>query len=126
MGSIAQQYDCLLIDLDGTVFRGHRPTDGAVEVLDEVKSRKLFVTNNASRSADEVAAHLRELGFGVTADDVVTSAQSAARLLAGQVSPGSKVLIVGTDALAARSARSACGRCATSMMTPSPSCRVCP
>ncbi|GAB3019717.1 HAD-IIA family hydrolase [Mycobacterium bourgelatii] len=100
MGSIAQQYDCLLIDLDGTVFRGHRPTDGAVEVLDEVKSRKLFVTNNASRSADEVAAHLRELGFGVTADDVVTSAQSAARLLAGQVSPGSKVLIVGTDALA--------------------------
>ncbi|CAM2736309.1 HAD family hydrolase [Mycobacterium intermedium] len=100
MGTIAQQYDCLLIDLDGTVFRGRRPTDGAVEVLDEVQSRKLFVTNNASRSADEVADHLRELGFAVTADDVVTSAQSAARLLADRVPPGSKVLIVGTDALA--------------------------
>lgn len=100
MGSIAQQYDCLLIDLDGTVYRGRRPTDGAVETLDEVQSRKLFVTNNASRSADDVAAHLRELGFTATADDVVTSAQSAARLLADRLSPGSKVLIVGTEALA--------------------------
>ncbi|CAM4213664.1 putative hydrolase YutF [Mycobacterium basiliense] len=100
MNSIAQQYDCLLIDLDGTVYRGRRATEGAVDALAEVHSRKLFVTNNASRSADEVAEHLRELGFPATGDDVVTSAQSAARLLAGQLPPGSKVLIVGTEALA--------------------------
>jgi HAD superfamily hydrolase (TIGR01450 family) len=97
---LAQQYDCLLLDLDGTVFRGHQPTEGAVESLDEIRSRKLFVTNNASRSADEVAAHLRELGFTAGSDDVVTSAQSAANLLAAQLEPGSKVLIVGTEALA--------------------------
>jgi glycerol-1-phosphatase len=98
--SLAQEHDCLLIDLDGTVFRGRQPTEGAVQSLDEVNSRKLFVTNNASRSADEVAAHLRELGFTATAADVVTSAQSAAHLLAGQLSPDSRVLIVGTEALA--------------------------
>ncbi len=100
MKSLAQEYDCLLIDLDGTVFRGRQPTEGAVESLDEVNSRKLFVTNNASRSADEVAAHLRELGFTAAATDVVTSAQSAAHLLAAQLSPDSRVLIVGTEALA--------------------------
>ncbi|GLE52277.1 HAD-IIA family hydrolase [Mycobacterium montefiorense] len=100
MNSIAQEYDCLLIDLDGTVFRGHSATDGAVQTLDEVGSRKLFVTNNASRSADEVAAHLRNLGFTATDDDIVTSAQSAARLLAGELPPDSPVLIVGTDSLA--------------------------
>ena len=100
MKSLAQEYDCLLIDLDGTVFRGRQPTEGAVESLDEVNSRKLFVTNNASRSADEVAAHLRELGFTAAAADVVTSAQSAAHLLAAQLSPDSRVLIVGTEALA--------------------------
>lgn len=98
--TIAQQYDCLLVDLDGTVYRGRRPTEGAVEALDQVQSRTLYVTNNASRSADDVAAHLRELGFTATADDVVTSAQSAARLLANRLPPGSKVLIVGTEALA--------------------------
>jgi len=98
--TIAQEYDCLLIDLDGTVFRGASPTPGAVRSLDEVHGRKLFVTNNASRSADQVAAHLRELGFTATGADVVTSAQSAAHLLAGQLSPESPVLIVGTEALA--------------------------
>lgn len=97
---IAQEYDCLLIDLDGTVFRGRQPTEGAVQTLDQVTSRKLFVTNNASRSADEVATHLRELGFTVTAEDVVTSAQSAAHLLAVELPADSPVLIVGTDALA--------------------------
>jgi glycerol 3-phosphatase-2 len=100
MKSIAEQYDCLLIDLDGTVFRGAEPTDGAVQSLDQVRSRKLFVTNNASRSADQVASHLRELGFTAAAADVVTSAQSAAHLLAGELPPDSPVLIVGTDALA--------------------------
>ncbi|CQD13617.1 phosphatase [Mycobacterium lentiflavum] len=100
MKSIAQEYDCLLIDLDGTVFRGHSATDGAVQTLDEVSSRKLFVTNNASRSADEVATHLRDLGFTATRDDVVTSAQSAAHLLSGELPPDSPVLIVGTDSLA--------------------------
>jgi glycerol-1-phosphatase len=98
--SIAQEHDCLLIDLDGTVFRGHRPTEGAVQTLDEVRSRKLFVTNNASRSADEVAEHLRDLGFTAAGDDVVTSAQSAAHLLSDDLPPDSAVLIVGTDSLA--------------------------
>ncbi|MCV7031907.1 HAD-IIA family hydrolase [Mycobacterium sherrisii] len=100
MKSLAQEHDCLLIDLDGTVFRGHRPTDGAVQTLDELRVRKLFVTNNASRSADEVAAHLRDLGFTAAADDVVTSAQSAARLLSVELPTNSRVLIVGTDSLA--------------------------
>lgn len=100
MTSIACQYDCLLLDLDGTLFRGRRATEGAVQALAEVRSRAFFVTNNASRSAAEVAAHLNELGFTATADDVATSAQSAARLLAAQLPAGSPVLIVGTDALA--------------------------
>ena len=100
MGTLAQQYDCLLLDLDGTVFRGHELTEGAADSLDKAPSRKLFVTNNASRSADEVADHLRDIGLQATADDVVTSAQSAAHVLATQLEAESRVLVVGTDALA--------------------------
>ena len=100
MTTLVQQHDCLLLDLDGTVFRGHEPTEGAIEALETADTRTLFVTNNASRAAEEVAEHLRELGFTATADDVVTSAQSAAGLLAQQLPPGAKVLVVGTDALA--------------------------
>jgi len=99
--TLAQQHDCLLLDLDGTLFRGHAPTVGATETLNGIDGRQLFVTNNASRSADEVAEHLRALGFAAVVEDVVTSAQSAARLLAQQLPAGSAVLVLGTDALAA-------------------------
>ena len=100
MTTLAQQHDCLLLDLDGTVFRGHAPTAGAVETLSAVDCRSLFVTNNATRSAAEVAAHLGELGFTATTDDVVTSAQSAARMLSSRLPAGARVLVVGTQALA--------------------------
>ena len=96
MGSLAQQHDCLLLDLDGTLFRGHAPTEGAVAALEATDTRALFVTNNASRAADDVAAHLRELGFTAEAADVVTSAQSAAKLLADHLPAGSAVLVVGS------------------------------
>lgn len=98
---LAQEHDCLLLDLDGTVFRGNEPTTGAVETLAKIGSRVLFVTNNASRGPAEVAQHLREMGFSAEPDDIVTSAQSAAHLLAAQLPPGSPVLIVGTESLAA-------------------------
>lgn len=100
MTTLVQQHDCLLLDLDGTVFRGHEPTEGAVDALAGAGIRQLFVTNNASRRADDVAAHLGDLGFAATGDDVVTSAQSAARLIADQLPQGARVLVVGTDAFA--------------------------
>ncbi len=101
MTQLSGNHDVLLLDLDGTVFRGKDPTPGAVGALAAVDARPLFVTNNASRSAADVAAHLRGLGFTAGADDVITSAQTAARLLAEQLPAGSRVLIVGTDSLAA-------------------------
>jgi len=101
VSTLAQEHDCLLLDLDGTVFRGHEATPGAVETLAAVRSRVLFVTNNASRGPAEVAQHLCAMGFTAKPDDIVTSAQSAARLLQEQLQPGAAVLIVGTDSLAA-------------------------
>ncbi|CAN3129017.1 D-glycerol 3-phosphate phosphatase [Mycobacterium sp. smrl_JER01] len=100
VNNLAQQHDCLLLDLDGTVFRGHEPTPGAVETLASIGARVLFVTNNASRGAEQVATHLCDLGFSAAPGDVVTSAQSAARLLAAQLPADAKVLVVGTESLA--------------------------
>lgn len=101
MTTLAQEHDCLLLDLDGTVFRGKEATVGAVDTLASLDARTLYVTNNASRGPAEVAQHLVELGFSADADDVVTSAQSAARLLAAQLPAGASVLVVGTESLAA-------------------------
>ncbi|WP_234806594.1 HAD-IIA family hydrolase [Mycolicibacter nonchromogenicus] len=99
--TLAEEYDCLLLDLDGTVFRGGEPTVGAVETLAELQSRTLFITNNSSRGADQVAAHLNQLGFTATAEDVATSGQIAAGLLATQLPAGARVLVLGAESLAA-------------------------
>ena len=99
--SLAAEHDCVLLDLDGTVYRGGAPTPGAVDVLARNPIRRLFLTNNASRRPRDVAGHLRSMGFDVDSDDVVTSAQVAARLLADDLPVASTVLVIGTDALAA-------------------------
>lgn len=100
--TLAGAHDCLLLDLDGTVFRGAEPTPNAIAALSAAgEARQLYVTNNASRSAPEVAEHLTSLGFAATPGDVVTSAQSAARLLAEALERDDAVLVVGTEALAA-------------------------
>jgi HAD superfamily hydrolase (TIGR01450 family) len=101
MTTLAAQHDCLLLDLDGTLFRGAEPTVGAAETLAGVNAKVFFITNNASRSAAEVADHLGELGFTAKPGDVVTSAQTAAHVLASELAPDAAVLVVGTDALAA-------------------------
>ena len=100
MTNLAAQHDCLLLDLDGTLYRGAEPTTGAQETLAAIDKPAFFITNNASRRAAAVAAHLRELGFAADSGDVATSAQAAARLLASQLPAGAAVLVVGTDGLA--------------------------
>ncbi len=94
-------YDALLLDLDGTLYVGADVVPGAPAALAGSDQRLLYVTNNASRGPDVVAAHLSELGFTAATEDVVTSAQAAAGVLAGRIEPGAAVLVVGTDALAA-------------------------
>lgn len=116
--TLAEEYDCLLLDLDGTVFRGGDPTAGAVETLAEMDGRALYITNNSSRGADEVAAHLNQLGFTATAHDVATSGQIAAGLLAAQLPAGARVLVLGSDSLAAEI--SAVGLAAVRLATDEP------
>ena len=96
-------FDGVLADLDGVVYAGPRAIAGATDALqrlaDEDKSLA-YVTNNASRSSEEVAAHLRELGAPATAHQVFGSALAGAEMLAGQVAGGSSVLVVGSETLA--------------------------
>lgn len=104
MNRLRDQYDALLLDLDGTLYRGPEVIDGAPKALapdGDSAQRLVYVTNNAARGPDPVAGHLAELGYPATAEDVVTSAQAAAGMLAHRLAPGARVLVVGTDDLAA-------------------------
>jgi glycerol-1-phosphatase len=108
MSTLLERHDLLLADLDGTLYRGREAVPGAVEAVrraGERGVRTVYVTNNASRSPSEVAGHLAELGFPAGPDDVATSSQAAATVLADQLPAGAKVLVVGTAALVAEVAQ---------------------
>jgi HAD superfamily hydrolase (TIGR01450 family) len=97
------QHDAVLLDLDGVVYVGEHAVPGAVEVIESIRHRGTavaFVTNNASRTPSDVAAHLTRLGVAARASDVVTSAQAAAAMVRDLVPQGSAVLSIGAEGLA--------------------------
>lgn len=101
--SLVSRFDAVLSDLDGVVYAGPHAIPGAVESLQRLESvgvRLGYVTNNASRTPAQVAAHLRELGAPAEDNQVVSSSQAAGDLLAGLLAPGSRVMITGSAALA--------------------------
>ncbi|MFD8636893.1 MULTISPECIES: HAD hydrolase-like protein [unclassified Streptomyces] len=100
--SLHQAYDTALLDLDGVVYAGGEAIAHAVDSLAVARAEGMhlaYVTNNALRTPDAVAEHLGELGIPTEAGEVITSAQAVARLIAEQVEPGSKVLVIGGEGL---------------------------
>lgn len=103
-GALWRHYDAVLLDLDGVVYLGPEPIEGAAEAVGTLRGngiRVVFVTNNASRAPGEVAARLVSVDVPAIAEDVVTSAQAAASLLAARLPAGGPVLVLGAAALGA-------------------------
>lgn len=82
----ANRYRAFVLDLDGVVYRGEAPVEGAAEAVEALRRggrRVVFLTNNSSRTPEAVAEKLRGLGVPASRDDVVTSAQATAAMLDG-------------------------------------------
>jgi glycerol-1-phosphatase len=95
-------YDVALLDLDGTVYLAGAAIAGAPEALRKAAAagmRLAYVTNNAFRTPAAIAALLVGFGVPATQQDVVTSAQAAARMLAERLPAGASVLVVGGTGL---------------------------
>jgi len=95
---LCRSYDVALLDLDGVVYIGGNAVPGASQALRKAAGegmRLAYVTNNANRTPAAVAQILTGLGIAAAAEDVVTSAQAAARLLAERLPAGAPVLVIG-------------------------------
>lgn len=101
---VVDDYDLVMFDLDGVVYADGRAIPGAAEGIRAIRDAETpvaFVTNNASRPPDAVAAQLTGFGVPAAPGDVVTSAQAAARVLAAELGPGARVQAVGGEGLVA-------------------------
>ncbi|MEU3147242.1 MULTISPECIES: HAD hydrolase-like protein [unclassified Streptomyces] len=100
--ALSAAYDTALLDLDGVVYAGGKAIVHAAASLATARAGGMhlaYVTNNALRTPDTVAAHLTELGIPTEAGDVITSAQAVARLVSEQMPPGARVLVIGGEGL---------------------------
>ena len=95
-------YKAYFIDLDGTMYKGKEriPTaEDFIRRLQEANIPFLFVTNNATKTPQQVADNLREnYGVEVTKNEVYTSGVAAMDFLESQ-NFGKKLMIVGEEAL---------------------------
>lgn len=99
----AGRYDGLIVDLDGVVWLGGDPIDGAAATLARLRAggtRVVFLTNDPQHSRATQARRLTEIGIPATADDVLTASAAAAAYLSSQERlAGSRTLVVGPQAL---------------------------
>jgi HAD superfamily hydrolase (TIGR01450 family) len=97
----ASAYEQVILDLDGCVYLGGEPIDGAPESitgLREAGKRIAFVTNDPRSSTEDYVQRLWGMGVQASLADVVTVGGAVQHLLAERYR-GRTVLAIGTEAL---------------------------
>jgi len=81
--ALADEFDGLLVDLDGVVWIGREMVPGSVDALRSLLDAGVeivFVTNNPGKPAAEYARRLGEVGVEVDAERIVTAGEATAEL----------------------------------------------
>lgn len=91
----------VVIDLDGTVYRGDEPVPGAADAVAALRERDLevlFVTNNPTRRPEGYVEWLAELGIEATAEELLPAGTVTAEYLADRHA-GEDVFVIGSAGL---------------------------
>lgn len=95
------EYEGVIVDLDGTVYRGEQILDGARAAVERFRDRGydvLFVTNNPTRSPAGYVERLSELGIEANEKHVVSAGAVTAAFLADRHADD-QTLLIGSDGL---------------------------
>ena len=95
--------ECFLLDMDGTIYLSNNLIDGAIEFLDYLekkKIRRIFLTNNSSKNAEDYQKKLSNLGIKTCKDDVFTSGEATRILLNKRLENKRKrIFLLGNESL---------------------------
>lgn len=94
-------YQGYLIDLDGTCIRGNQLIDGALDFIFRLENKGipyLYLTNNSTRTPEQVAEKLRGFGFPAHPDQVYSSALATAEYLV-EHEKNASVYVIGEEGL---------------------------
>jgi HAD superfamily hydrolase (TIGR01450 family) len=98
---LLDRYDHVLLDLDGCVWVGERPTPGAAEAIAELRAggkSLAFLTNDPRRSPEEYVRKLWKVGIRASLEEVVTVGAAIQHVLAHQ-RPRTETFVIGAPAI---------------------------
>ncbi|NJF25424.1 HAD-IIA family hydrolase [Thermococcus sp. Bubb.Bath] len=91
----------MIFDMDGVIYRGNRPINGARETIAFLKGRgihSIFLTNNSTMIPAMYREKLRSMGIDVPEKAIVTSGLAARLYMEKHMEPG-KVFVIGGKGL---------------------------
>lgn len=100
--ALADDFDGLLIDLDGVVWVGRESVPGSAETLAALLAAGkeiAFVTNNPGRHPAAYAERLQGMGVEVGPERIVTAGMVVARLAGQAAGPGGTAFVIGATPL---------------------------
>jgi glycerol 3-phosphatase-2 len=98
---LLDRYDHVLLDLDGCVWVGERPTPGAAEAIEALRragKSVVFLTNDPRSSPEEYVRKLWAAGIKASLEEVVSVGAAIQHLLA-QFAPRTETYVIGAPAI---------------------------
>jgi HAD superfamily hydrolase (TIGR01450 family) len=92
----------LVLDMDGTIYRGHTLfefTPAFLRLLKDLGMAYTFLTNNPSRSVADYLAHLAELGVPAAREQLYTSTEATIEYLRERWPKVKKIFVLGTKSM---------------------------
>ena len=115
LSAVLARYDHVLLDLDGCLWVGDEPREGATEAvaaLREAGKGLAFMTNDVRHAPEEFVRKLWRLGFQASVDEVVTCGAALQFVLADRHERGA-AFVIGSQALVDHVADAGCGSSTT-------------
>ena len=87
----------IIFDMDGVLYRGNTPIEGARQVVEFLKERNipfLFLTNNSTGTAVMYREKLLSMGIDVPAERIITSGLATRLYMEQHFNPG-KIFVIG-------------------------------
>ncbi len=91
----------LIFDMDGVIYRGKEPVEGAGELIRFLKEKGIpfiFLTNNSTKDPSMYREKLLSMGIDVPEEVIVTSGLATRLYMERHMEPG-KVFVIGGDGL---------------------------
>ena len=92
------RYDTILLDCDGVIYEGQHEIPGSIKALNQLEDsgKKLyFFTNNSSKTTEQLAKKLSDLGYNATSSQIYSTSRAAPAYLREFHPEVSKLFLIG-------------------------------